>query len=180
MIPHLERAQIISNPHRLWLMGRMIKSGLSDFWFNENSLCESVRLIISLFLIVRIGCCALGGETHHSRLAREKKDAALDEFKKGRYTVVGDLTLKAVEQAIEAVAAREGKHFHLTPRSAHAQRVKWIKESFPEIAADVDMVWSAYGDLGYDGLNGNRAKDAIESMERIFYGIEKRFEIKFK
>ena len=143
-------------------------------------LCKSVRLIINPFLTVRIRCCALGGETHHSRLAREKKDAALDEFKKGRYTVVGDLTLKAVEQAIEAVAARKEKHFHLTPRSAHAQRVKWIKENFPEIAADIDMVWSAYGDLGYDGLNGNRARDAIEAMERIFHGIEKRFGVKFK
>jgi hypothetical protein len=122
----------------------------------------------------------LGDLTHHSRLAKEKREAALDEFKKRRYTVVGDLTLKAVEQAIEAVASQLGMHFHLTPRTAHAERVRWAKKNFPEIAADLDVVWGTYGDLGYDGLNGNRARDAVEAMERIMDGIEKRTEIRFR
>ncbi len=122
----------------------------------------------------------MGDLTHHSRLAKEKREAALDEFKKRRYTVVGDLTLKAVEQAIEAVASQLGMHFHLTPRTAHAERVRWAKKNFPEIAADLDVVWGAYGDLGYDGLNGNRARDAVEAMERIMDGIEKRTEIRFR
>lgn len=73
----------------------------------------------------------MGDLTHHSRLAKEKREAALDEFKKRRYTVVGDLTLKAVEQAIEAVASQLGMHFHLTPRTAHAERVRWAKKEFP-------------------------------------------------
>lgn len=122
----------------------------------------------------------MGDLTHHSRLAKEKREAALDEFKKRRYTVVGDLTLKAVEQAIEAVASQLGMHFHLTPRTAHAERVRWAKKNFPEIAADLDVVWGTYGDLGYDGLNGNRARDAVEAMERIMDGIEKRTEIRFR
>lgn len=122
----------------------------------------------------------MGDLSHHSRLAKEKREAALDEFKKRRYTVVGDLTLKAVEQAIEAVASQLGMHFHLTPRTAHAERVRWAKKNFPEIAADLDVVWGTYGDLGYDGLNGNRARDAVEAMERIMDGIEKRTEIRFR
>lgn len=121
----------------------------------------------------------MGDEAHHLRLAREKREAALDEFEKGRYTVVGDLALKAVEQAIEAAAAREGKHFHLSPRTAHAQRVTWTKENFPEVATDLDVVWGAYGDLGCDGLDGNRAKEAVEAMEGIIRENGKRTSIRF-
>lgn len=122
----------------------------------------------------------MGDEAHHSWLAREKREAALDEFEKGRYTVVGDLALKAVEQAIEAAAARTGMHFHVSPRTAHAERTRWAKESFPEVAADLDVVWGAYGDLGYDGLDGNRAREAVEAMERILDGVERRTGIRFR
>jgi len=122
----------------------------------------------------------LGDLPHHLRLSKEKREAALDEFSKERYTVVGDMVLKAVEQAIEAAASKEEKHFHANPRMAHALRAKWAKENFPEIAADLDAVWSAYGDLGYDGLDGKRAKEAVEAMERIINAIEKRSEIRFR
>jgi len=122
----------------------------------------------------------MGDTTHHAKLAKEKREAALDEFEKGRYTVVGDLSLKAVEQAIEAAAAKSGKHFHTSPRTAHAERVRWAKTSFPEIAADLDMIWSAYGDLGYNGLNGKRAKEAVDAMERIIDEIEKRTKLRIR
>ncbi|MFQ5758969.1 MAG: hypothetical protein ACE5IF_04775 [Candidatus Bathyarchaeia archaeon] len=150
--------------------------GLLDFF--GDMLGE--RLIIRYFLIIRTDLKAMGDETHHSRLAKEKREAALDEFSKGRYTVVGDMALKAVEQAIEAVASREGEHFHLSPRTAHALRVKWAKENFPQISTDLDVVWSAYGDLGYDGLDGNRAREAVEAMERIIGEIERRSGIRFR
>jgi len=122
----------------------------------------------------------MGNVAHHSRLAKEKREAALDEFQKGRYTVVGDLTLKAVEQAVEAAAAKSETHFHLTPRTAHAERVRWAKKKFRKIAADLDVVWGAYGDLGYDGLNGNRAREAVEAMERIMGEIGRRTGIQFR
>jgi len=122
----------------------------------------------------------LGDAIHHSRLAREKREAAIDEFKKGRHTVVGDLSLKAVEQAIEAVASKYGKHFHTSPRTAHAERVKWAKAVFPEIAVDLDIIWGAYGDLGYNGLNGKRAKEAVDAMERIINELEKQTKLRIK
>jgi len=122
----------------------------------------------------------MGDVGHHARLAKEKRAAALDEYQKGRYTVVGDLVLKAVEQAIEAAASKEGMHFHLNPRTAHARRTTWTKERFPNIAADLDVVWGAYGDLGYDGLNGKRAQEAIEAMERIINEIERKTGIRLK
>jgi len=122
----------------------------------------------------------MGDARHHARLAKEKRAAALDEYQKGRYTVVGDLVLKAVEQAIEAAASKEGLHFHLNPRTAHARRTTWAKQRFPNVAADLDVVWGAYGDLGYDGLNGKRAREAIEAMERIMNEIERKTGIRLK
>jgi len=122
----------------------------------------------------------MGDSSHHSRIAKEKMEAAVDELEKKRFTVVGDLVVKAVEQAIEAAAAGEGKHFHVSPRTAHAERVRWAKERFPEIAADLDVVWGAYGDLGYDGLDGGRAREAVEAMERILDAIKRRSGIRFR
>ncbi len=36
-------------------------------------------------------------------------------------------------------------------------------------------VWFAYGDLGYDGINGNRAKTAIQNLNIVLEYFEKRF-----
>jgi len=116
----------------------------------------------------------------HVKAAREKRLAALDEFEKRRYMVVGDLAIKTVEQAIEALTALEGRHFHLHPRSAHSNRMRWIKEKFPSLSKDVDELWGAYGALGYEGIDGDRAKKAIGAMERVLSEIEREARVRFK
>lgn len=110
----------------------------------------------------------------HVKAAREKKLAALDEFDKKRYIVVGDLAIKTVEQAIEALAALEGVHFHLHLRSAHRERLRWVKEKFPFLSKDVDELWGAYGALGYEGIDGERAKKVVECMERVLGEFESK------
>ncbi|RLE58351.1 MAG: hypothetical protein DRN53_08450 [Thermoprotei archaeon] len=122
----------------------------------------------------------MGDVRLHSRLAKEKREAAHDEFTKGRYTVVGDLTIKAVEQAIEALASLEDLHFHVHPKSAHARRIRWFKRKFPELSGYIDMLWGAYGTLGYGGINGDRAKKALEAMEVILNELERKTGIRFK
>jgi hypothetical protein len=116
----------------------------------------------------------------HVKAAREKRLASLDEFEKRRYMVVGDLAIKTVEQAIEALAALEGRHFHLHPRSAHSSRLRWIKEKFPSLSKDLDELWGAYGALGYEGINGERAKKVVDAMERVLDEIERKTCIRFK
>ena len=116
----------------------------------------------------------------HVRAAREKRLAALEEFGKKRYMVVGDLAIKTVEQAIEVSAALEGKHFHLHPRRAHSDRLRWVKEKFPSLSKDVDELWGAYGALGYEGIDGERAEKVIDAMERVLDEIERRTHVKFK
>ena len=116
----------------------------------------------------------------HIKAACEKRLAALEEYEKKRYMVVGDLAIKTVEQAIEALAALEGKHFHLFPRSAHSNRVRWIKERFPSLSKDVDELWGAYGALGYEGIDGERARKVVDAMERVLDEIERKAHVKFK
>lgn len=115
----------------------------------------------------------------HAAAAREKRLAAVEELGKKRYLVVGDLALKTVEQAIEAAAALEGKHFHLQPRSAHGSRLRWVKERFPALSKDVDELWGAYGALGYEGIDGERARKVVEAMERVLDELERRTRIRF-
>jgi hypothetical protein len=122
----------------------------------------------------------MGNLEHHCKLAKEKRIAALEEFDKRRYTVVGDLAIKAVEQAIEALASLENLHFHLRPKSAHANRILWIKKKFPNLSGYIDMLWGAYGILGYEGTNGERAKKALEAMEVILNEFEREAGIRFK
>lgn len=122
----------------------------------------------------------MGDLEQHRKLSLEKRVAALDECEKHRYTVVGDLAIKAVEQAIEALASLEGLHFHINPRSAHANRVAWVKNRFPDLSGYVDMLWGAYGTLGYEGVNGERARKALEAMEVILNEFERKTEVRFK
>ena len=116
----------------------------------------------------------------HVKAACEKRLAALDEFDKRRYMVVGDLAIKAVEQAIEALAALDGVHFHLHPRSARSSRLRWVKEKFPSLSKDVDELWGAYGALGYEGIDGERAKKVVECMERVLGEFERKSNLRFK
>jgi len=116
----------------------------------------------------------------HVRAVREKRLAVLEEFERGRFMVVGDLAVKTVEQAIEALAALEGKHFHLRPRSAHAERMRWIKGKFPSLSKDVDELWGAYGALGYEGIDGERARKAITAMERVLIEIGRKTRVRFE
>jgi len=116
----------------------------------------------------------------HVKAAVEKRLATLEEFGKKRYMVVGDLAIKTVEQVIEALAASEGKHFHLHPRSAHSNRLRWMKERFPSLSKDLDELWGAYGALGYEGIDGERARKVVEAMERVLDEVERKTHVRFR
>ncbi len=109
----------------------------------------------------------------HVRMCKEKAAAAEDELKQKRYTAVGDLAIKAVEQAIDAAASLRGIHFHTEPRRAHSERLRWAKQEFVGISRDLDELWGAYGALGYEGVDGERARRAVEAMKRVVTAIAK-------
>jgi hypothetical protein len=114
----------------------------------------------------------VGDYEKHLGMAREKLRAVRSAFAKGQHTVVGDLATKIVEQLVEADAAKENTHF-----GTHLDRHTFSQERYPdEINAAMKKVWFAYGDLGYDGINGDRAKRAIEHLDKIlgFFEPHKR------
>lgn len=39
-------------------------------------------------------------------------------------------------------------------------------------------IWFAYGDLGYDGINGKRAKEVMDNLKIIISFFERKFEVK--
>jgi len=115
----------------------------------------------------------------HVNLAKEKRSGALREFSAGAYSNTSDLALKAVEQAIEAVAAKDDIHFHVRPRTAHLERRRWVSEHIPQVLYFLSILWDAYGRLGYGGVDGDRAKKAVEAMEEALNEIGRSTGIKF-
>ena len=100
-------------------------------------------------------------------LAKEKLKATFTAYKNKQHTVVGDL----VEQLVEADAAREGEHF-----GDHTTRHDYSNKKFPqEINRAMRKIWFAYGDLGYDGVNGKRAKTVMSNLKIIIKFFEERF-----
>ena len=116
----------------------------------------------------------MGNFNKHIELAKEKLGAAVDACHKKQSTVVGDLGIKVVEQLVEADAARNNEHF-----GDHQSRHEYSNRNFPkEVNAAMRKIWFAYGDLGYDGVNGKRAKEVMDNLKIITEFFEKRFGVK--
>jgi len=113
----------------------------------------------------------MGTAKYHLRLAKENFEGAVSEFSAKRYSNVGLLAIKALEQLIEACAAKEQLHFHETPKTAHANRRKWLELHYPNLIKYWEQLWSIYGILGYGGIDGERAEKAIKILKRVFKEI---------
>lgn len=111
---------------------------------------------------------------HHLKAAKEKIKIVRRCFEEGDYSGVGDEAIKALEQLIEACVAREGLHFHDHPPSAHERRENWLKKKHPDIGHLWDILWEAYGDLGYLMKNGELAKKTVEALEKVVEELSKR------
>jgi len=115
----------------------------------------------------------MGDFQKHLELVKEKLRATINAYNNKQSTVVGDLGTK-VEQLVEADAANKGEHF-----GDHQSRHEYSNKNFPaEVNKAMRKIWFAYGDLGYDGINGKRAKTVIDNLKIIIEFFEKRFEMK--
>lgn len=113
----------------------------------------------------------MGNFEKHLSLAKEKLKATVTSYENKLNTVVGDEATKVVEQLIEADAAQNRMHL-----GDHKSRHDYSNKTYPtEISNAMRKIWFAYGDLGYDGLNGKRAKIVMDNLVVVVDFFEKRF-----
>jgi hypothetical protein len=119
----------------------------------------------------------MGNALQHARLAEENLAGAAEELENKRHSNVGFLSLRALEQMIEACASKEGLHFHEHPRTAHNNRRSWLKTHHPDLAHFWDQLWGIYGALGYGGLDGDRAQEALSLLRKCLTELSRREKI---
>jgi len=81
--------------------------------------------------------------TRHVNITEENLKGALGELKNKRFTNVGLLSLRELEQMIEACASKEGLHFYEQPRVAHKNRRNWLKTNHPDLLGGLDQLWTS-------------------------------------
>ena len=119
----------------------------------------------------------MGDTTRHARITEENLKGAQEELKNRRFSNVGLLSLRALEQMIEACAFKEGLHFHEHPRTAHKNRRNWLRTHHPDLLEIWDQLWGIYGALGYGGLNGERAEQAVAILRKCLVELSRREKI---
>ncbi|KUO41298.1 MAG: hypothetical protein AVW06_01405 [Hadesarchaea archaeon DG-33-1] len=143
----------------------------------------------------------MGDEKYHAKLARERRERAINELGNRRHTTVGVLALRAVEEALDACASREKIHFHSHPKTARVKRNKWLNENFPELTKSFETLLEAYEyfrsprhALGYERApiylvwwwrfptreHSVRATKAVEAMENNLNVLQRKSGIRFK
>lgn len=109
----------------------------------------------------------MGDFNKHAKLLKEKLVSLVDALNAGRPSVVGDLALKVVEQALEAHAAILRRHL-----GSHEDRKIWAENKYHNVAKLMRELFTVYGELGYEGLNGIRAKKAYGLVKSILKKIQ--------
>jgi len=113
----------------------------------------------------------------HAKIAIENLEGVKGEYNAARYSNVGLLAVRALEQMVEACAAKENLHFHEHPRVAHRDRREWLRFHHPDTVKEWDALWLIYGTLGYGGVNGGKAREALKTSERVVKELARREEI---
>jgi len=116
----------------------------------------------------------MGSKVDHVKVAIENLIGARSEFGKNRFANVGLLAIRSFEQMIEACAASEGLHFHERPATAHRERRDWLRRSHPDLVRSWDRHWAIYGALGYGGVDGEHAADAMTVLENAVRELSRR------
>jgi len=134
------------------------------------------RVDLNMLLIIN-NLMRMSKTKEHAKIAIENLAGVMDEYNAARYSNVGLLAVRALEQMVEACAAKENLHFHEHPRVAHRDRREWLRSHHPDLVKEWDALWLMYGTLGYGGVNGGKAREALRISERVVKELARREEI---
>lgn len=113
----------------------------------------------------------MGDFAKHLSITKEKMASLEDSYAEERYTVVGDLSFRVLEQLIEAAGALQNEHF-----GGHTERLAYSKSELPpQIHHSVLKVWRLDGELAYSGADGGTARQIMEAIYEIVVFFEERF-----
>jgi|GEM_PF-3233461 hypothetical protein len=62
----------------------------------------------------------------------------------------------------------------------HAERIEFADERYPEVARALRRLRRNYGDLGYDGINGEKASESIAFMKKALRKIGEVINFEFE
>lgn len=116
----------------------------------------------------------MGDALHHAKIAEENFQGASEELRNRRLSNVGLLSVRSLEQMVEACASKGGLHLHEHPRTAHNNRRNWLRTRHPDILDRWDQLWGMYGALGYGGVNGERAEQAVATLKECLTELSRR------
>jgi hypothetical protein len=115
----------------------------------------------------------MGDSDLHSRLVKEKFLLAKYALEHSLYSGVGDEAVKTVEEAIELHASKFNRHL-----GSHTERRNWARSHYSrEVQVALDELFRIYGDLGYNGRNGVKAKRAYELMMKILNSVGRELNV---
>ena len=116
----------------------------------------------------------MGDYDKHLSIAKEKLASLNEAYHAGRHSVVGDLGIKVAEQLVSAHAASNDEH-----PTNHKERLYYANRHLPEsIQEAMKRMMLAYGNLGYDGRNGDSAKSVKQAVDKIADFFEEEFDEK--
>lgn len=116
----------------------------------------------------------MGDFEKHLKLAREKIDTVHVAHARGYVSVVGDQCVKVVEQLLDGDAFKNFKR-HLTE---HKEEFEYCSKHHPRIIRYFEMLFRLYSELGYEGEDGIKSRQAISLMKKVIDHFEEKWGIK--
>jgi hypothetical protein len=117
----------------------------------------------------------------HIALAMEKLTMMQRASDEEKMSVVADLAVKAVEQALQAYAAIQHPPQHFRGSAAHGDLRNFARKKFSHtFSEELNWLYSMYERLGYEGSDKGFAKRVVNITYALLEEVGKKIGFKFE